>query len=341
MQINEAKSKLDRVIQLSRVEMYKPIQIAETLREIRTNPTINPLALETYRNLSKELRDKITRDLFGKVSTSSMRYQDDIWNDSALPPEALHALSTVNQNNSMVEEYIYQHVFAKNKSIIEIRSILDSIKSFDDLQKLLDAFDNPGLRTSADRLYEVFAVSILQSDIEKSDYKIILQGNKSTLIGKSAGKLIEATQNQDQALKLSKMGRTNAADAGIDIWTNFGVVISVKNYDLSSDLLKNILSETPVGHLVIVCENVNRNVIDYLKNNLDDRPISIVTKSELILDAKKLIEDVSMSGQFLNKLRSFFDEEFPLSKTLENFMKSRNYDISNPLENGWGEHIDS
>ena len=83
MNLTEAKSKLDRVIQLSRVEMYKPIQIAETLREINVNNNLDPLKLESYRSISRELRNKITRQLIGKVSTSSMRFQDDLWNESA------------------------------------------------------------------------------------------------------------------------------------------------------------------------------------------------------------------------------------------------------------------
>ena len=59
MRISEAKAKLDRVIKLSRIEMYKPIQIAELLREFKKNPSLDPSNLESYRNLSKELRNKV------------------------------------------------------------------------------------------------------------------------------------------------------------------------------------------------------------------------------------------------------------------------------------------
>ena len=49
MDINLAKEKLDHVIAISRVEMYKPIQVAETLRVAATSHDINLADVETYR----------------------------------------------------------------------------------------------------------------------------------------------------------------------------------------------------------------------------------------------------------------------------------------------------
>ena len=101
MNLASARAKLDHVIQLSRVEMYKPIQIAETLREFSLNKSIIPSELETYRTLSRDLRNRVTLELIGKVSTSSMRFQDDLWNASAMPPEALNALANANSKHQV------------------------------------------------------------------------------------------------------------------------------------------------------------------------------------------------------------------------------------------------
>ena len=189
MNLASARDKLDHVIQLSRVEMYKPIQIAETLREFSLNESINPGKLETYRNLSRDLRNRVTLELIGKVSTSSMRFQDDLWNASAMPPEALTALASANSNHR-VEEYIYQHVYAKSSQMIEIRKVLDDVKTLSDVENIFALFNSPGLRSSADRLFEVFALSVLQTQIEKSDFTFSLKGNSTSISGVTGKKLI-------------------------------------------------------------------------------------------------------------------------------------------------------
>jgi type II restriction enzyme len=256
MNFNSALQQLDRVIALARVEMYKPIQIAETLREFTLNKSFTPASLETYRSLSRELRNKVTLELIGKVSTSSMRYQDDVWNPTALPPAALSTLASFNCHHE-VEEYIYQHVYAKSLQMIEIRKILDEVKSSEEVRSIFRLFDTPGLRSSADRLFEVFALAVLQTQIENSNFTFALSGDSKSLVGTTGKKLISLSQGRDHQLKLAKMGHTNAADAGLDIWTNFGVVVSVKNYFLSLDLLQKVVEDTPVGLLVIICDSAN------------------------------------------------------------------------------------
>ena len=335
MKLNDAKSKLDRVINLSRVEMYKPIQVAETLREMNQNSNLQPLKPETYRNISRELRNRITKQLIGKISTSSMRFQDDLWNDSAVPPAALSLLELANRDSSKVEEYIYQHVYAKSAHLIEIRKKLDDISSIKDIEEMFESFDSPGLRTSADRLYEVFVLSVLQTDLEESDYQLHVQGNKGTLKGLGAKKLINATESQNNELMLAKMGHTNAADAGLDIWSNFGVVISVKNYRLDVELFEKVLSDTPVGFLVIVCETVAEDLYKNLKDLSSGRIVMFVTKSELLSDAKRILSDKLSARRFASRFLEYFDGEFPLTVTLETFMKNRNYRIALPAENHW------
>ena len=335
MKLNEAKSKLDRVIQLSRVEMYKPIQVAEILREIKQNPKIDPAKLETYRNISRDLRNRITQQLIGKVSTSSMRFQDDLWNDSAVPPSALEVLEKANRNSSKVEEYIYQHVYSKNAHLIEIRKNLDNIKNIDTIQEIFISFKDPGLRSSADRLYEVFALAVLQTDLEDSDYQLSIKGSKDTLKGLGVAKILHATEDQTYELKLAKMGHTNAADAGLDIWTNFGVVISVKNYHLDIELFEKVLSDTPVGYLIIICETVMSDLLQKHQEISKGRPVVFITKSELFDDAKRILDNQITAKKFIGRFLEFYDGEFPLATTLEEFMKKRKYRIAPPESKPW------
>lgn len=335
MDLASARAKLDHVIQLSRVEMYKPIQIAETLREITLNKSINPSQLETYRNLSRDLRNRVTLELIGKISTSSMRFQDDLWNSSAMPPEALSVLATANKKHQ-VEEYIYQHVYAKSAQMIEIRKVLDGIESVLDIENIFDLYDTPGLRSSADRLFEVFVLSVLQTQIEKSDFKFTLSGTLKSVKGVTGKKLISIAEGQGNDLELAKIGHTNAADAGLDIWTNFGVVVSVKHYNLDAELLLKVLSDTPVGLLVIICESVSHVVENDLLKLSQNRPVVLITRKELFTDAELLLSNSDYSKVFVDKLVSFYDKEFPLTVTLEEFMKKRNYKISSPENSSWG-----
>ena len=88
----DAKEALDKIISKSRIHFYKPIQIAEILYRIRKYGDVNPLNLEEYRNESKRWRDEISIQLLGRRCTSSARFQDDLFNDNAIPPKVLNTL---------------------------------------------------------------------------------------------------------------------------------------------------------------------------------------------------------------------------------------------------------
>ena len=66
MDTKSAKTKLDHVINVARVEMYKPIQIAEVLRVARTSEEVDLANSETYRIKSRHWRNKVTLELFKK-----------------------------------------------------------------------------------------------------------------------------------------------------------------------------------------------------------------------------------------------------------------------------------
>ena len=108
MEIIKAKQSLDNIIRKARVHLYKPIQIAEILYRDRVHGDIDLSDLETYRTKSKKWRDVICVPFLGRTSTSSAKYQDDIFNESAVPPSILKVLGTENRNkDGIVESYIY------------------------------------------------------------------------------------------------------------------------------------------------------------------------------------------------------------------------------------------
>jgi len=109
MSITTAKKALDKVIDKARVHLYKPIQVAEILYRDRVEQNITLSELATYRTQSKKWRDVICIQFLGRTSTSSARYQDDIFNDNAVPPAILEKLGEENRaGNGIVEAYIYR-----------------------------------------------------------------------------------------------------------------------------------------------------------------------------------------------------------------------------------------
>lgn len=87
--ISKAKKALDNLIKKSRVHLYKPIQIGEILYHSRVYNDVDLDDLESYRNASKHWRDEITEILLGRVCSSSARFQDDLFNENAIPPRII------------------------------------------------------------------------------------------------------------------------------------------------------------------------------------------------------------------------------------------------------------
>lgn len=101
-----AKRQLDKVINRARVHFYKPIQIAEILHRDRIEGDIDLNDLDSYRASSKKWRDEISLRFVGNISTSSSRFQDNLFEANATPPEVLVHLGITNKNrNGVVIEF--------------------------------------------------------------------------------------------------------------------------------------------------------------------------------------------------------------------------------------------
>src|SRR3989338_2427739 len=110
---NFSKQALEAVIRKSRVHLYKPIQIAEILFRHRTEKGWDLNDLESYRNISKRWRDEVSLLLVGRRSTSSQKYQDNVFETNAMPPVLLVALGNFNKKGKgFVEAFIYKSLEA-------------------------------------------------------------------------------------------------------------------------------------------------------------------------------------------------------------------------------------
>lgn len=291
MTLVEAKMALDKVIVKSRIHLYKPIQIAEILYHKRMDTTIDLLDLESYRSKSKQWRDVVSRELLGCVCTSSARFQDNVFDVNATSPLVLDILGKENcRTKGAVEAYIYRH-FA-NKHVM-MQSVMDyclteSAAKFY-VANLIEMFrSNPGLRRSLDKIYEIIVYSLFITIIDALELKVSLAINPAKLemlqefedFTKSIMRLDLKTPIYNQSAKVFRVGVTNAADRGLDMYSNWGPAIQIKHLTLDSELAESIVDSVSSDRIIIVCKDVERPVLVSILNQIGwkARVQSVVTE---------------------------------------------------------------
>ncbi len=342
MQIAEARQKLDAIIAKARTDLYKPIQIAEVLYHARMGTvTIDPFDRETYRNPSKQWRDAITLRFVGKRSTSSARYQDDVWNETALPPIALAALIAANTaNGGAVERYIYRAYAERHQTVAGVlTAVTHSTPTTFDVQHLLNTFtEHPHLRRSIDKVYEITAYCLFETFVTALEATITVQ------IADQQQPLLEAFADLAKQLlgipnghmsitrqaHIYRVGVTNAADRGLDMWANFGPAIQVKHLSLTPQQAAVIVDPIESDHIVIVCRDADADVIATIVHQISwgQRVRGIVRESELIAWYAQFLR-----GQFADRLgqplltclAASLHAAFPQAAQLVTFLEERGY----------------
>ena len=250
--LSQAKSALDVVIKKSRVHLYKPIQIAEILYRDRVFGDIDLSDLETYRNKSKRWRDDISLALLGRTCTSSARFQDDLFNENAMPPKLLAVLGKQNRKTKgAIEAYIYSQFVNKHQQLDKALDIcLNATKETFDLQSFINAFwSEPGLKRSIDKVYEIVVYSLFSSLVETLEMKVSVFVNADFIdmladfedFAKSIMCLDINTLTATNDAKIYRVGVTNAADRGLDMYSNWGPAIQIK--PILGDKLLHTISE--------------------------------------------------------------------------------------------------
>ncbi len=348
MNEEEAKKRLDIIINKSRTKYYKPIQIAEVLYHSRVFGEIDVARLEDYRTKSKKWRDEISEKLLHQISTSSSRFQDDLWNQNAMPPEILAVLDRINKSKSgIVEYYIYHQLLARQNTIISIvETVTKAIQSPDKfyLNELLGLFRNEsGLRRSIDKCYEIVTYSLLETIVTALETKVTVKvsSKKRELLNEFADLakvlLNVSTDNLEwtEVAHIYRVGVTNAADRGLDMWASFGIAIQVKHLTLDASLAEEIVDRIESDRIVIVCLDVDSSIIKTVIKQIGwgKRVRGIIKESELLQ-----WYDLGCRGQYasalapslLNNLSQSFAKEFPEAMQqgfpIRELCRERNYD---------------
>jgi type II restriction enzyme len=343
MDINEAKKSLDKVIDKARVHFYKPIQIAEILYRNRTSQDIVLTNLSTYRTASRKWRDIICLEFLGRTSSSSARYQDDVFNDNATPPVVLALLGEENRiKNGIVEAYIYRKFarrFSQMSSGLDY-SVTHNIRNFE-LTEFLNLFwHEPGLRRSIDKIYEIVVYSLFSALVELLEVSITVSMNEAKIdmlreFEDFAKKVIQLSTHQpiiEMKARINRVGITNAADRGLDMWANFGLAIQIKHLSLTEELAENIALSVSSDRIVIVCKDAEQKVIVSLLNQIGWKAKiqSIITEDELIIWYEKALHGKYATSIGEAVLRNITDEiqvEFPATdnRGFSRFMSDRGY----------------
>lgn len=342
--INEvvAKETLDKIISKSRIHFYKPIQIAEILYRIRQHGDINPLNLEEYRNESKRWRDEVSIQLLGRRCTSSARFQDDLFNDNAIPPKILNMLSQENlSTGGAVEAYIYRRFTNKHSQLSSALSYCRNSdrNNFNVINFINSFWNEPGLKRSLDKIYEIIVYALFSALVESLNLKIELSVDESKFdildefkdFSQKVMCLNMTRPKFIQDAKIYRVGVTNAADRGLDMYSNWGVAIQIKHLSLDTTLAENIVSNISSNKIIIVCKDAEQDIIVSLMTQIGwrSRIQSIVTEKDLVDWYEKALRgkyaDV-VGNKLMETLCSEIAEEFPSVTDLPDILKSRHYE---------------
>ncbi|MCY4304301.1 MAG: HaeII family restriction endonuclease [Aestuariivita sp.] len=341
--IESALIALNRVISKSRVHFYKPIQVAEILYRDRVHQDIDLNDLESYRIKSKSWRDDISRILVGRCSTSSAKFQDNLFEENALPPSLIRLLGIRNKQTSGGVE---KHIYAKfEEKYSDLSSALDyAITRRDNfsLDQFLELFKRQlGLRRSLDKVYEIVVYALFTSlidalgveisvDIKDKDSFLLFEF--SEFANKILGESFSHTQQKYPA-KLFRVGVTNAADRGLDMWGNFGLAIQIKHLTISTEVAEDIAESISADRIVIVCKDAEEELIYSVLSQIGwrSRIQAIITFSELTSWYDKAIKGKYsniLCDKVLSNLAEQIELEFPSiarNDRFHNFLLKRGY----------------
>ncbi len=321
--------------------MYKPIQIAEILFHHRTERQINLLNLEDYRTVSKRWRDEICLPLLGRVCTSSAKFQDNLFENNAIPPRILSILGNENvRTKGAVEAYIYGKFCKKHDQLSSALAYCLDVKPENFyLKAFVDSFWNEsGLRRSLDKVYEIIVYSLFSTLVEALNLRveISVDGKVFPILEEfedfSRKIMCIDAQNpkHNQGAMVYRVGVTNAADRGLDMYSNWGPAIQIKHLSLDVELAEEIVTNISSDRIVIVCKDAEKSVIVSLLTQIGwrSRIQSVVTEQDLILWYEKALRgkyaDI-LAKKLLSSLCEEITNEFPSVNNVTDVLSERKY----------------
>ena len=273
-----------------------------------------------------------------------------------MPPSHLALLDVENKsNNGEVERYIYASFSERQATVGGIFTALEvSSPGEFQLRALLNMFvTSQGIKRSIDKAYEIVAYALFETVVcalkarvsvrvpeEKRPLLAEFSDLAKTLLGLSDGEL-----EWEGEAHIYRVGVTNAADRGLDMWANFGPAIQVKHLTLNDDLAQSIVDQVESDHIVVVCTDKDASAVRAITKQIGwgKRVRGIVTEKDLVSWYEKCLRGsfaAELAEPLMKALRDGFVAEFPQLGQIKSFMEDRKYDVMNPSRT-WKTEIES
>jgi type II restriction enzyme len=211
-----------------------------------------------------------------------------------MPPFLLSTLGEENnKHNGIVEAYIYKAFEDKHSQLKNaLNYCLSASKEDFKLDDFLNQFwSQAGLKRSIDKIFEIVVYSLFEVLTTSIQVKIDIyyEADKVDILNEFSEfsdkvlNLTSAVNRKTLDAHFHRVGVTNAADRGLDMYANFGSVVQIKHLSLDAALAENIVTSITANKIIIVCKSAEEAIIHSLLNQLgwQERIQSIITTDEL------------------------------------------------------------
>ncbi|MCK9524588.1 MAG: HaeII family restriction endonuclease, partial [Limnochordia bacterium] len=216
---------------------------------------------------------------------------------------------------------------------------LSSTKDSFDVKHFIDSFrSEPGLRRSLDKIYEIIVFSLFSTLIEALNLKVEISIDDQTIdilkdfedFAKKVMSIDATNTSHIQAARVYRVGVTNAADRGLDMYSNWGPAIQIKHLCLDENLAENIVSDVSSDRIVIVCKSADKKIILSLLTQIGWKAKiqSVITESDLIRWYEKALHgkySETMGSRLVETLSNEIAGEFPSTVGIPEILSSRSY----------------
>jgi type II restriction enzyme len=207
----------------------------------------------------------------------------------------------------------------------------------------------PGLKRSLDKIFEIVVYSLFEVLTTAIEVRIdIYYENKQLELLREfedfAKKVLNLSSSDNRKTldaHFNRVGVTNAADRGLDMYANFGSVVQIKHLSLDEELAEDVVTSITSDRIIIVCKDSEEKVINTLLTQIGwrSRIQAVITINELFSWYEKALkgEFSNILGEkIISTLAKEIKTEFPSvgSNDFQEFKKQRGYDRLN--SDYWG-----
>ena len=195
------------------------------------------------------------------------------------------------------------------------------------------------MKRSLDKIYEIVVYALFSTLVDALNLQVEISVDEANFdilaefsdFAKMVMCLDFSNPSYIQDAKDYPVGVTNAADRGLDMYSNWGPAIQIKHLSLDVELAKNIVDSVSSDKVVIVCKDAERDVIVSLLTQIGWRNHiqSIVTESNLICWYEKALRGKyaeQIGDELIIRLCGEIAEEFPSVDTIPDIIKNRHYE---------------